>query len=332
MKLTRAKLEQLIEDLVEKTKDPVNQSIQDAKISASEIDQVILVGGSTRVPAVQQLVKTLTGGKEPNMSVNPDEVVAVGAAIQAAILMGELKDVVLLDVTPLSLGLETLGGVMTKLIEKNTTIPVQKSEIFSTAEDNQSGVEIVVLQGEREMAGDNRRLGQFKLEGIEPAPRGIPQIEVTFDIDANGILNVSAKDQKTGKEQKITISGSTSLAQDEIDRMIQEAEKNAAEDQKKRAYVELKNQADSLVYQAEKGLKEAGDTAPVHVKGRIEDLISKLQEELKNQGPTEQIRSLMDELSQAAQELSSAASQPESSGRDTEKKDDDVIDVDFTEE
>ncbi|MGI6677910.1 MAG: molecular chaperone DnaK, partial [Dehalobacterium sp.] len=294
MKLTRAKLEQLIEDLVEKTKDPVNQSIQDAKISASEIDQVILVGGSTRVPAVQQLVKTLTGGKEPNMSVNPDEVVAVGAAIQAAILMGELKDVVLLDVTPLSLGLETLGGVMTKLIEKNTTIPVQKSEIFSTAEDNQSGVEIVVLQGEREMAGDNRRLGQFKLEGIEPAPRGIPQIEVTFDIDANGILNVSAKDQKTGKEQKITISGSTSLAQDEIDRMIQEAEKNAAEDQKKRAYVELKNQADSLVYQAEKGLKEAGDTAPVHVKGRIEDLISKLQEELKNQGPTEQIRSLMD--------------------------------------
>ncbi|MCR6545222.1 molecular chaperone DnaK [Dehalobacterium formicoaceticum] len=332
MKLTRAKLEQLIEDLVAKTKGPVNQCIQDAKISSSEIDQVILVGGSTRVPAVQQLVKTLTGGKEPNMSVNPDEVVAVGAAIQAAILMGELKDVVLLDVTPLSLGLETLGGVMTKLIEKNTTIPVQKSEVFSTAEDNQSGVEIVVLQGEREMAGDNRKLGQFKLEGIEPAPRGIPQIEVTFDIDANGILNVSAKEQKSGKEQKITISGSTSLAQDEIDRMIKEAEKNAAEDQQKRAYIELKNQADSLIYQSEKSLKEAGDSVPVHVKGRIEDLISKLQEELKNQGATEKIRSLMDELSQAAGELASTASQPETHTTGTEKKDDDVIDVDYTAE
>ncbi|MEL7564615.1 MAG: molecular chaperone DnaK [Dehalobacterium sp.] len=328
--LTRAKLEQLIEDLVEKTRGPVNQSINDANLSTADIDQVILVGGSTRVPAVQQLVKTLTGGKEPNMSVNPDEVVAIGAAIQAAILMGELKDVVLLDVIPLSLGLETLGGVMTKLIEKNTTIPVQKSEVFSTAEDNQSGVEIVILQGEREMAGDNRKLGQFKLEGIEPAPRGIPQIEVTFDIDANGILNVSAKDRKTGKEQKITISGSTSLAKDEIDRMINEAEKNAKEDKEKREYIELKNQADSLIYQTEKTLKEAGDKTPVHARGRVEDLISKLNKTMKEHGSAENIRSLMGELEQAAREI--AISTEESSPNSSKKRDDDVIDVDFTEE
>lgn len=329
--LTRAKLEQLIGDLVEKTRGPVNQSIADAKLGTSDIDQVILVGGSTRVPAVQQLVKTLTGGKDPNMSVNPDEVVAVGAAIQAAILKGELKDVVLLDVIPLSLGLETLGGVMTKLIEKNTTIPAQKAEVFSTAEDNQSGVEIIVLQGEREMAGDNRKLGQFKLEGIEPAPRGVPQIEVSFDIDANGILNVSAKDQKTGKEQKITISGSTSLAKDEIDRMIKEAEKNAAADKQKREYIELKNQADSLIYQTEKTLGEAGDKTPVHIRVRVEDLISKLKEVINEQGSGEKVRSLTEELQQAAMEITvSTTDQPNPDK--AKKKDDDVIDVDFTAE
>jgi len=330
MKLTRAKFEQLIGDLVEKTRGPVHQAISDANLSTADIDQVILVGGSTRVPAVQKLVKTLTGGKEPNMSVNPDEVVAIGAAIQAAILMGELKNVVLLDVIPLSLGVETLGGVMTKLIEKNTTIPVQKSEIFSTAEDNQSGVEIVVLQGEREMAVDNRILGRFKLEGIEPAPRGVPQIEVTFDIDANGILNVSAQDKKTGKEQKITISGSTSLAKDEIDRMIKEAEKHAKEDKEKREFVELKNQADSLIYQTEKTLREAGDQVPVHVRGRVENLISQLREAEKDPGNREKIRVLMGELEQAAREILSIS--PEGNSPGAGNKDDDVIDVDYTEE
>ncbi|ATW26506.1 molecular chaperone DnaK [Candidatus Formimonas warabiya] len=329
MKLTRAKLEQLIGDLVERTKDPVHQAIADAKISADEIDQVILVGGSTRVPAVQALVKAMTGGKEPNMSVNPDEVVAVGAAIQAAIMKGELQDVVLLDVIPLSLGLETLGGVMTKLIEKNTTIPVQRTEIFSTAEDNQPGVEIVVLQGEREMAADNRKLGQFKLEGIEPAPRGVPQVEVTFDVDANGILHVSAQDKKTGKEQKITISGSTSLSKDDIERMIKEGEKNAAEDKKKREYIEVKNQADSLIYQTEKTLGTAGEV-PVHVRGRIQDLIQQLRDALQQNAPIEKIRALTEELGQAGMQLAEASPEQKSTGRPGQK-DDDAIDVDFTE-
>ena len=252
MKMTRAKFEQLTADLVERCVGPVKQALADAKITERDIDEVILVGGATRMPAVQALVRRLTGGKEPNQSVNPDEVVAVGAAIQAGVLSGEVKDVVLLDVTPLSLGVETLGGVMTKLIERNTTVPVRKSETFSTAEDNQSAVDIHVLQGERELARDNRTLGNFRLEGIQPAPRGAPQIEVSYDIDANGILTVTAKDKQTGKEQKITISGSTQLSKEEIDRMVAEAQSHSAEDRKRREEVEARNTADSVAYQVER--------------------------------------------------------------------------------
>jgi molecular chaperone DnaK len=251
MKLTRAKFEQLTADLVERCVGPVKQALADAKIAERDIDEVILVGGATRMPAVQALVRRLTGGKEPNQSVNPDEVVAVGAAIQAGVLSGEVKGVVLLDVTPLSLGVETLGGVMTKLIERNTTIPARKSETFSTADDNQAAVDIHVLQGERELARDNRTLGNFRLEGIRPAPRGAPQIEVTFDIDANGILTVTAKDKETGKEQKITISGSTQLSEDDIDRMVKDAQAHAEEDKRRREGVETRNSADSTAYQAE---------------------------------------------------------------------------------
>src|SRR2546422_2431461 len=259
MKLTRAKFDQLTHDLVERTMGPVKQAIADAKISERDLDEVILVGGSTRIPAVKELVKRLTGGKEPNQSVNPDEVVAVGAAIQAGVLTGEVKDVLLLDVTPLSLGVETLGGVMTKLIERNTTVPVRKSEVFSTAEDNQSAVEIHVLQGERELARDNKSLGRFRLEGIPPAPRGVPQIEVTFDIDANGILNVTARDKASGREQKITISGASGLSKEEVERMVREAELHAQEDRQRREEIETRNRADSLAYQAERTLKDGGE-------------------------------------------------------------------------
>jgi molecular chaperone DnaK len=264
-KLTRAKLEDLTHHLVERCRGPVKAALADAKLTEKDIDEVILVGGATRMPAVQKLIRELTG-KEPNQSVNPDEVVAVGAAIQAGVLAGEVKDVVLLDVTPLSLGVETLGGVMTKIIERNTTIPVRRSQVFSTAEDSQPAVDIHVLQGEREMARDNRSLGQFKLDGIPPAPRGLPQIEVTFDIDANGILKVSAKDRATSKEQTITISGSTNLDQSEIERMVRDAQTHTEEDKQRRQEIEERNEADSLAYQVDRQLKDLGERLPVHEK------------------------------------------------------------------
>ncbi|MGI9861802.1 molecular chaperone DnaK [Moorella naiadis] len=304
-KLTRAKFEQLTHHLVERCRGPVQAALKDAKLTAADIDEVILVGGSTRIPAVQKLIRELLG-KEPNQGVNPDEVVAVGAAIQAGVLTGDVKDVVLLDVTPLSLGVETLGGVMTKIIERNTTIPVRRSQVFSTAEDNQPAVDIHVLQGERELARDNRSLGQFKLEGIAPAPRGIPQIEVTFDIDANGILNVSARDKATGKEQRVTISGSTNLDKAEIERMVQEAQAHAEEDKKRRQEVEARNEADSLAYQVERELKEQGEELPVHEKARIEQLLADLRAALKENAPLERIRSLHSDLQQAAYSLAAA--------------------------
>lgn len=328
--LTRAKFENLTKEIVEKTIQPVKQALQDAKLSQGEIDQVILVGGSTRIPAVQELIKKLTGGKDPNMSVNPDEVVAIGAAIQAAVLTGEMQDVLLLDVTPLSLGVETMGGVMTKLIERNSTIPIQKKEIFSTAEDNQPAVDIVVLQGEREMAADNRKIGQFKLEGIEPAPRGIPQIEVVFDIDANGILNVTAKDKNTGKEQKITISGSTNLEESEIERMVKEAQQNAQEDKAKREYADLKNQADSLAYQGEKILKDKDESIPVHLKGRIEALIDDIRKGIKDNISGEKLRNLAQDLENVLHQLENSGEEKQNNKKSASDGDD-VIDAEFTE-
>lgn len=335
LKLTRAKFDDLTHFLVERCRGPVMAALEDAKLTAKDIDEVILVGGSTRIPAVQKLVKDLTGGKEPHQGVNPDEVVAVGAAIQAGVLAGEVKDVVLLDVTPLSLGVETLGGVMSKIIERNTTIPVRRSQIFSTAEDNQPAVDILVLQGEREMARDNRALGQFKLDGIPPAPRGLPQIEVTFDIDANGILKVSASDKASGKEQSVTISGSTSLDKAEIDRMVKEAEANAAEDKKRRQEAEVRNEADALVYQVERQLNEVADKLPVHEKARLEQLTGDLKAALKGNADIDRIRSLVSDLQQAANAMAAAAQQSTCAaggcGAKSGPAPDDVVDAEYEE-
>jgi molecular chaperone DnaK len=334
MKLTRAKFEALVNDLITRLEGPFKQALSDAKLSIRDIDEVVLVGGSTRIPAVQNLVRSLTGGKEPNQTVNPDEVVAVGAAIQAGVLAGEVKQVVLLDVTPLSLGVETMGGVMTKIIERNTTIPARRSEIFSTAEDNQPAVDINVLQGEREMAQDNRTLGNFKLEGIAPAPRGTSQIEVTFDIDANGILNVGAKDKATGKEQKITISGSTTLGKDEIDRMIKDADLHAAEDRGRKEKVEAKNEADGLAYQMERQLKDLGDRVPIHEKARGEQLIVDIRQAIGDDADIQRIKSLTSDLQQALSSLSSATYQEATGGPaqpQRPRKDDDVVDAEFNE-
>jgi molecular chaperone DnaK len=332
--LSRASFEAMTHDLVERCLQPVQQAMADAKTTAHDIDEVILVGGSTRIPAVQALVKRLTGGKEPNMSVNPDEVVASGAAVQAAIIKGEVEDVVLLDVTPLSLGVETLGGVMTKLIERNTTIPARRTEIFSTAEDNQAAVDVVVLQGEREMARDNRVLGRFRLEGVRPAPRGVPQIEVAFDIDANGILNVSAKDKETGKEQNITISGSTSLDKGEIDRMIRDAESHAAEDKMRRQEVEQRNHVDSLAYQVERRLGELQEHLPVHSKARAEQLVTDARAAIKDQTSVERLRTLASDLEQMLHSLSTTTSQQTGATAGStarSKAGDDVVDAEFTE-
>ncbi len=299
IKLTRAKLEQLTEDLVQRCRGPFEQALKDAKLTARDIDEVVLVGGATRMPMIQNLVRQLTGGKEPHKGVNPDEVVAIGAAIQAGVLGGEVKDVLLLDVTPLTLGVETLGGVMTPLIERNTTIPVRKSELFSTAEDGQTAVTIHVLQGERAMAADNITLGRFNLEGIPPAPRGMPQIEVTFDIDANGILNVTAQDKATGRAQKITITASTNLSKEEIERKVQEARRYEAEDRRRRELVEARNTADQLIYQTEKVLRDLGDKVPSGDRSRIEGIIGDLKR-AKDGDDTARIRQLIEQLQQAS--------------------------------
>lgn len=331
-KLSRAKFDELTRGLIERCRIPVEKALADAKLTAKDIDEVILVGGSTRIPAVQRLVKAMTG-KEPNQSVNPDEVVAVGAAIQAAVLSGKLKDVVLLDVTPLSLGVETMGGVMTRIIERNTTIPARRSQVFSTADDNQPEVEIHALQGEREMAGDNRTLGRFKLAGIPLAPRGVPQIEVTFDIDANGILTVSAKDKATAKEQSITISGASNLAKTEIERMVEDAKRYSEDDKKRRQYAELKNEADSLAYQARNFLSEKKATLPPHVSGRLEAALAALGQALEGNADPARLRAAKDELEQAySQACQCKPEEPKQNQVDNSgqtKRSDDAIDVEY---
>jgi molecular chaperone DnaK len=338
LKMTRAKLEALVEDLIARTLPPCKTALSDAGISASDIDEIVMVGGMTRMPKVLAEVKNFFG-KDPNKSVNPDEVVAMGAAIQAGVLQGDVKDVLLLDVTPLSLGIETLGGVSTKLIEKNTTIPTKKSQVFSTAEDNQPAVSIRVLQGEREMATDNKMLGNFELVGIAPAPRGVPQIEVTFDIDANGIVSVSAKDKGTGKEQKIQIQASGGLSEEEIEKMVKDAEANKEEDKKKRESVDTRNQADTLIHSTEKNLKEHGSKITDAEKKAIEDSSSSLKEALKGTD-NEDIKKKTEALVQASMKLGEAIykaqekkpdSPNDTKNNDEGKKDDNVVDADFEE-
>ena len=339
--LTRAKFEELCSDLIDRCGVPVQNALKDAKLSKNEIDEVVLVGGSTRIPAVQNLVEKILG-KKPNQSVNPDEVVAIGAAIQGGVLAGEVKDILLLDVTPLSLGVETLGGVMTKLITRNTTIPTKKSEVFSTAVDGQTNVEIKVFQGEREMANDNKCLGDFRLDGIPPAQRGVPQIEVTFDIDANGILNVTAKDKGSGKEQTISITGASTLSDSEVDQMVKDAEANADADKERRERIDTKNQADSLAYQAEKQIEELGDKVPADDKEKIEGQIKELKDAIASEDH-DKIKSSMESLQQALYALSSnlyqqgegaatGSTETDNTAEDSNSSgEDDVIDAEFSE-
>ena len=342
LSLTRAKFEDLSRDLLNRCKTPVENALKDAGISKNDINEVVLVGGSTRIPAVQQLVKEYTG-KEPNQSVNPDEVVAVGAAVQAGVLAGEVKDIVLLDVTPLTLGIETLGGVMTPLVPRNTTIPVSKSQVFSTAENNQTAVDIHVLQGERPMAGDNKSLGMFRLDGIPPAMRGLPQIEVTFDIDANGIVNVSAKDKATNKEQKITITNSSNLSDADIDKMVKEAEANAQEDKKKKEEAEIKNNATSLISSADRIVKDFEGKIDSTDQAKLDEQKAALQKAIDENKPTEELKKLSDELQQtmfsisqkayeAVQKEDQSTASSENASSTEDKKDDDVIDAEYTKE